>query len=343
MKPFLKESLLTCSFSVTGKNVGAFLNVVSRGGVRVLKFGATAKRKRFFFRQNEVKDAVFEKKPSSKAITITIPYADREKLFAICKEMCYNVKGAEGKNTKRAAFSIEEIGLGGIFKTLFLLKNRPGLIFGALVFIAFAVFLNGRLLGISLDGVPYEYRSAASMFFKERGFKEYADISSENLSELAESMRLGVDGLGFVTIKRRGSFLYVSAIEEKRGEGDFSYAPVTSPVDGEILSLNVLKGTAAVKAGDKVKKGDVLVRGFFTAGEQTFPVTPKAETEIKTERVFTYNLSGNDETYINAVKVVSLEKCRFSRVLGCEVFSEKTCDGYRITVAVTYVYFMGGT
>ena len=73
-----------------------------------------------------------------------------------------------------------------------------------------------------------------------------------------------------------------------------------------------------MKAGDKVKKGDVLVRGFFTAGEQTFPVTPKAETEIKTERVFTYNLSGNDETYINAVKAVSLfllmrltKKCPF--------------------------------
>lgn len=343
MKLFLKENLLTCSFSVTGKNVGAFLNVVSRGGVRVLKFGAAAKGKKLFFRQNGIKGGNFGKNSSSEAITFTIPYADREKLFAICKEMCYNVKGAEDKKRVRSAFSIEEIGLGGILKPLFFLKKRPGLVLGAFVFIAFAAFLNGRLLGISLEGVPYEYRGAASTFFKERGLTEYADISSENLSELAESMRSGVDGLGFVTIKRRGSFLYVSAIEEKRGEGDFSYSPVTSPVDGEILSLNVLKGTAAVKAGDKVKKGDVLVRGFFTAGEQTFPVTPKAEIEIKTERVFTYNLFGNDETYLNAVKAVSLEKCRFSRVLGCEVFSKKTCDGYRITVIVSYVYFMGGT
>lgn len=343
MKFLLKENLLTCTFSVIGKNAGAFVSLVSRNGVRVLKVKKNEDTERRFFLRRTKNFPENEKKPQTNRITLTIPYTDSEKLFAICKEMCYNVDGAEYKKYSAAAYTIKKLNVGGALKPLFFLKNRLGLLFGTLIFIAFALFLNGRLLGVSLTGVPYEYRSAVSLSLKTNGITDFADISRVDLKELSETVLTDVKGLGFVTAKKRGSFLYLSAIKRTGEELNASVKPITSPVDGEILSINVLRGTGAKVAGDAIKKGDVLVNPNFTAGEQIFSVTPKAEIEIKTERVFTYNLSSDSETYVNAAKAVSLEKCRFSRVLDCIATSEESENGYKITVRIIYVYFIGGT
>lgn len=331
--------LLTVTYSVEGNNPAVFVSRLARAGVRILgAANGNVKKSRVFL--NFSKENV-----NSEKIYITIPHSDSEKLFAICKEMCYNIKSGRENiyNTKKSsAFTVEQTGTGGLLKPLVFLKNRLGIVFGICLFILFAVFLNGRLLGVSLDGVPRDYKSSVSVIVKESGLANFSDISSFNFDGLEKEILNGVKGLGFVSVKKRGSFIYVSAIAKELSLEDKRADNIVSPVGGEIVSVSVLRGTALCKPGDVITKGQNLVGGFFSAGTQLFKTVPKAVIEIKTYDVYRYTLSCADEYALSAVTAVCKEKCRFSNIIDCNTDVKKVKDGYEITVTVCYVYVLGG-
>jgi similar to stage IV sporulation protein len=75
--------------------------------------------------------------------------------------------------------------------------------------------------------------------------------------------------IGWVNINRRGSVAYVEIIEKSAfGAGDVAeqrYSNVIAERDCVIEKISVRSGCAAVKVGDTVKKGDVLIIGVNIA------------------------------------------------------------------------------
>ena len=57
---------------------------------------------------------------------------------------------------------------------------------------------------------------------------------------------------------------------------------------GTIEKINVYRGTALVKKGDYVKKGDLLVDGYMTIKEQVVKINVLASLSIIAEEQFVY-------------------------------------------------------
>ena len=72
---------------------------------------------------------------------IVIDYLDRRKFFAICKNMCYNIKSIKYK---------------GVLSPLILAVKNIGLIIGICLFIFSAIYFNDYILKVDVGGNYYE-------------------------------------------------------------------------------------------------------------------------------------------------------------------------------------------
>ncbi len=93
------------------------------------------------------------------------------------------------------------------------------------------------------------------------------DIWSKINKNEVENKFLSIsENAAWVNINRRGTVAYVKVIdkisyeEEKKPTG---YANIVATSDAIIEEITVTKGVAAVKKGDSVKKGDILISGIL--------------------------------------------------------------------------------
>ena len=86
-----------------------------------------------------------------------------------------------------------------------------------------------------------------------------------DLSSIENSFLSTYDDVGWININRRGNVAYVSLIEKlpdvDTGDEGFSYSNIVSSRDSVIEEITVKSGSSAVKVGDAVKKGDLLILG----------------------------------------------------------------------------------
>ena len=86
-----------------------------------------------------------------------------------------------------------------------------------------------------------------------------------SLSEVEGSFLNSYNDVGWINLNRRGQVIYVSLIEketpdELSGE-NIVYSNIVASCDCVIEEISVISGTAVVKVGDSVKKGDLLILG----------------------------------------------------------------------------------
>ena len=321
MKGYPSERAFTAEYAVTGGNAAVFLNRISRAGVKILAA-----------------------RPSGNAVILTIPSADCKKLFAICREMCYNII-SDGKNppenVRKNRVTLTERKRGGFMRPFVKTARRFGLIAGAAAFIVCAAAFDDRILGYTLAGVPAASRSGVVRSLEENGAAILAKFSGTDLSALSSAIVGDNADISFAAVKKRGSFLVVETLPAVFPQV-FPPTDVLSAVDGEIEKITVLRGTALVKKGDKVKKGQALVGAYFTAGESTVKTVPLAEIYVKAQFYFTFNASGCGEYFTSAAVAVAKEKCPESNIIAQNVEILEENGGYRITVTLTYVKKFGG-
>jgi hypothetical protein len=78
------------------------------------------------------------------------------------------------------------------------------------------------------------------------------------------------DDVSWININRRGTVAYVSVIEKEKENFDISnilYSNIVAAYDCVIDEVTVKSGTAMVKPGDSVKKGDLLILGANAKGD----------------------------------------------------------------------------
>ena len=218
------------------------------------------------------------KKTSNRRLIVSLSLRDSKKFFALSKELCYNIK------------KIKQFG-----KTLPLLKayQRLGVVIGAVLFVALSCFFNDLIYGFSFSGSGSVYEREVLYYLNELGVKPYSRFSDFDFEKIEDQILSKNKNLSFVSIKKHGNRLDIESslatdnVERLNG----NVYSVISEVDGVIEKINVYRGTALVKKGDFVKKGDVLVDGYMTIKEQVVKINVLATVSITATQEFYYSSS----------------------------------------------------
>lgn len=164
----------------------------------------------------------------------------------------------------------ETLGLYGKIKRM---RHKCAIAFSIFISIAL-LFLSSRVVwDIRVSGNEKIPSSKIVLALSDCGFGVGSSWARTDLSEIETKMQLNPDyGISWINLNRRGTVCYVTVIEDEAKEKDeveqeLRYANIVASSDCVIEEIRVGRGTAAVKAGDTVKKGDVLIFGFVS-GDQ---------------------------------------------------------------------------
>ncbi|MDO4534260.1 MAG: sporulation protein YqfD [Clostridium perfringens] len=188
---------------------------------------------------------------------------------------------------------------GGVF-FLGRIKRRIGIVIGFVIFIIILYILSNFIWSIKIDTKmyipPYEIRQQ----LKELGVFEGINKNSLDVYEIEEKLQNLNEDIMWSNIRIEGSTLRVTIeekisppldSEEENNEG------VIAKMDGEIKRIYTTSGTAAVKSGDLVKVGDILVYPYEGQGEYQYNVAAKGSVLANTfyEKVIELQINGEKE------------------------------------------------
>ena len=263
------------------------------------------------------------KKFTNKRLIVTVSLEKSAIFFAIAKEMCYNVR---------------KVGEKGKAYPLLLLWRSLGLVIGAVVFSAFAIFMNDFILGISFLGSGSVYKNQVQEYLTKNGVVINARFSHVDLEKLEDGILADNPHLSFVSCSKRGNTLAINMAlakeNSKRLSGDVYQ--MISTESGIVESIKVYRGTAQVKEGDHVEKGALLVDGYAIVKEQTLKINVLASVVIRAQKQFTFTFL--DEN--SADKAIALCKGLIGDVedIKTDIAIKKSQDGTEYEYEVTATY-----
>ena len=158
----------------------------------------------------------------------------------------------------------EPLGIAGKYKCL---HNKTAYISAIIISLTLIVFLSNLVWDIRIEGNANIPDSDIALRLSECGF-QIGDLWALKDRSRIESDYLENDQrISWININRRGSVAYVSVIEredkEETGDETPGYSNIVAATDCVIEEITVKRGTAAVKPGDAVKKGDILIIGVL--------------------------------------------------------------------------------
>lgn len=216
--------------------------------------------------------AVFDCKKSGAELLFCVKDKDVKKVFAIFDKPCYNIK-VDKKSYATRFFNF--------------ICLRAGLVAGALLFIAAAFIANSFVLKIEVSGSGSYLESEVRRIVSEEGAGEFKPFSAFNGSS-ATGRILSLPQVTFCNIQKKGSVLVVDVQVDEEHYGSVVRDDLKSDCDGVVRRVVAVCGTAAVSAGDSVKKGDSLIYAHTLAGEETVSCIAAGYAEIECARTAEY-------------------------------------------------------
>jgi len=150
----------------------------------------------------------------------------------------------------------------------FVLKNRKryGAFLAIILTVLLLVFSSDRVWDVRIEGCDAALAEKIESELFSCGFSVGVRWSDTDTSRIEVDMLSKSDSVSWLNINRRGTVAYVSVVEKithdepPKKEG---FSNVVASCDAVIEEITVIRGIAAVKAGDSVKKGDLLISGVL--------------------------------------------------------------------------------
>lgn len=290
---------LKSTYLVEGLNLDFFINALKKRGITlydVKKFG-------------------------NKRLILSVNFTCRRKVFAIAKEMCYNIK---------------KVGEKGKARPLLYAYRSLGVVLGSAIIAVIAIFSSGYLLSFSFTGSGSLYERQAKEYLYANGVKPFTRFSDIDFDKIESGLLSSVSGVSFVGVKRSGNRLIVEmalSSEKPQTLNGKVYALYTQ-FDGIVENLKVYRGTPVVSVGDTVKAGDLLVDGFAVINEQTLKINVIAYATIicRNEYLFRANAEGLEEQ----AAALAQEKLGEKNLLSTTVEVENSGGEYVYKTTLTY-------
>ncbi len=177
-------------------------------------------------------------------------------------------------------FAVKQLPAFGARKTLQGLRRRKGLLVGLMVFAAL-LFTSMRFVWVVRIEDAGMYVGEVRSFLLEKDIKVGMMRSKVDVIALKEALEWRLPKVAWVQVEQRGVEVVVRWVEGVEtpdvitpgGEGD-----VVADRDGILVRLTTYAGTPVAKAGDLIKKGQVLIKGEERSKEgELVPVKARGE------------------------------------------------------------------
>lgn len=255
-------------YTVSGTNVSALLNLAKAKKITLFDI----------------------KKGDKKQVIVSVSLKQSLKFFAIAKELCYNIK---------------KIGYKGRAYPLYELTRSLGVIVGALIFIATAIFSSDYVFSVEYVGSGSIYKGQIEKLLIESGVERFTRFSSVDLRLVEDYILAKNSNLTFVSCYKNGNRLVVDSatatkeVEKLTGKEE----KMLSNVSGVVKDIKVYRGTAMVGVGDRVEVGTLLVDGVVTVKEEQIKINVIASATIHAEIEYSYILDEGKEEHVKALAI----------------------------------------
>ena len=147
------------------------------------------------------------------------------------------------------------------------------LIIPAIIVIAVLAVMTKMCFTVDIIADSGQLKEEISLVLKENSVKPFMLKDKIDTSKLSYEISKNIDEIGFANCYFDGSVLKVEVKKVHVKEEEKTYDEIVADRDCIITKVLVYSGTALVKVGDVVKKGDVLIAGYV----DTMPNDPTNE------------------------------------------------------------------
>lgn len=144
-----------------------------------------------------------------------------------------------------------------------MVKKRYSFFLGLVLFMSLVLFYSTRIWSIQIAGEKYHTKESIMRFLHRIEIHSGMEASGLVCADLEEKIRKEYGDIGWVSAKKSGCVLYLQMQEVRLvpEETESKASRLVASNDGTVVKIVTRQGTAKVHAGDKVKKGDVLISG----------------------------------------------------------------------------------
>lgn len=150
-------------------------------------------------------------------------------------------------------------------------RERYGLAAGFALFCGILYFLSGYLWNICITGNHTVSSEQLLQDLKQIGIVEGTPLKAVSAKEKRNELLMLEHGLSWASLNVEGCKLTLNVEEAKQKPPQEQESPANlkAGCDGVITKVELLAGTAAVKVGDVVAKGDLLAAGMVEYSDQS--------------------------------------------------------------------------
>lgn len=228
----------------------------------------------------------------------------------------------------------------------FLKRNRKRkiLLVAAALFIGLIFFLSSFIWRIEYEGCYYHTREQLSEFLRELGVQEGMWKKQADGMEIEEAIRSRFTDIGWVSVEIIGTKMSIRINETRMpslvtdhvfdgtgAEWTQESGHIVAAEDGVVAEITALKGVPLVKAGDVVRKGQILISGVITVtgddgtAVNRYPVLAKGTVTLKTVASYEDDFSMKYKKKIYTGK----EKKGYQfQIFGRKIFSYSPSNSY---------------
>ncbi len=219
---------------------------------------------------------------------------------------------------------------GGAKRLKTLVAVNLGLIIACVAAIVVAAVCSLYVFGTDISGEE-QLAEQARIVLAEQGLDKAAISKRDiDIQSVKDALYAGVDRLAFVSVKLRGSRLKVTMVAEKSVLPEHEkYKAIYAERDGIVTSVTVLSGTALVKEGDRVLKGDLLIEGKRAVGvdemgEEIYEECP-ASGSVQA-RAWISSRTSLTSSYTTFVRTGNAVKSRYLTFFGKPIGKDQGCE-----------------
>ena len=153
----------------------------------------------------------------------------------------------------------------GLPSLLFRYRHRSGVLVGALAFCAI-LFFSGRVVwSIRVEGNERLGEREVIEAWRECGMKVGDPIHALDTAVLENRMLIASDEISWISINMIGTVAEVEIreVEAPRAEESYAAANLVAARSGRIEWLEEVRGNVAIRVGDTVGEGELLVGGIY--------------------------------------------------------------------------------
>ena len=205
----------------------------------------------------------------------------------------------------------ERLGLLGKIKSF---RHKIALALGLIASLMIIILSSSIVWDVRIEGNERLTDAAIKRELEECGFSVGTSWIRADKSEIEARVLSDSADIGWININRRGTVAYVKVIEKEiidapKEDAELGYSNIVATADCIIEEITVTKGQAAVKVGDVVRAGDVLILGALPessggglcAAEGT--VRGRVSDTVSVEVSREYEKKINAKTHINEIEL----------------------------------------